>query len=209
MNIEIIAFYIAASFLVISSVGVVVSGNPIRSALFLILAFFSSSSLWILLQAEFLAILLILVYVGAVMVLFIYVIMIINLELSPLYKKFKAQTGLIWLIGVVIFTQLVLILTNRYLDPAQIPQSIRYGADYSNTEELGKLLFTQYLYPFEVAGMLLLLAIVSAIVLIAKEKREGKFQEPSEQNQVKKSDRLKIIKINSDEYKTDDLGETK
>ena len=193
--IETIAFYTAAFFMILSSAGVICARNPVRAAMFLILAFFSASSLWILLQAEFLAILLVLVYVGAVMVLFVYVIMMVNIDPSPLVQKIKAESSLLWFVGVAIFSQIVLIFSERFLIPAQMLVAPKKEASYSNTTEIGMSLFTDYLYVFELAGMMLLLAIVSAIVLVGKERQTSKFQEASSQSKVSKHDRLKIVKV--------------
>jgi NADH-quinone oxidoreductase subunit J len=191
ISIQLCAFYLFALLLISAAFMTVIARNPIRSALFLVLAFFSASALWILLEAEFLGLILILVYVGAVMTLFLFVIMTLNIHVAEKQYGFVsylpyAVVSIAVLLGILIY---VLSSTSA---PLNSP-----AADYSNTQALGDILYTQYAYPFEIVGILLLVAIIATIALSTKEKRLNKAIPPSKQLSVKKEDRLRIIKMQS------------
>ena len=167
MSVETIVFYLFATLLVGAASMVIFVRNPVYAALYLVLAFFSSAAIWMLLEAEFLAIVLVLVYVGAVMVLFLFVVMMLDINLSPLKEGFTRYLPVGLLIAVALAVELVVIIwykanvgTDAFPAPAPNPEG------YSNTEALGELLFTEYLWPFEIAAMVLLVAIVAAIALI-------------------------------------------
>jgi NADH-quinone oxidoreductase subunit J len=185
------AFFLFSAVLIMAALMTVIARNPIRSALFLVLAFFAASALWILLEAEFLGLVLILVYVGAVMTLFIFVIMTLNIDVTEKQRGFVS-----YLPYAVITVALLLGLLIYALFPSSAaldghPQS----ADFSNTQALGDILYTQYAYPFEIVGILLLVAIVATIALNVKEKRFNKAMAPEKQFKVKRADRLRIIKM--------------
>lgn len=194
MIIEKIIFYLFSAMLLISATMVVTSRDPVRAVLFLVLAFISASGLWLLLEAEFLAIILVLVYVGAVMVLFLFVVMMLNLNIAPLKAGFTRYAPLAILIAVALIGQVVwLFLDNQAIIP-ELVSLPRHAADYNNTEILGLALYSDYLYPFEIAGVILLVAIVAAIALTFRGSKNLRKQNISEQVKVTKADRLKIVK---------------
>lgn len=193
-----VVFYVFAALLVGSALMVVLTRNPVRSALFLVLSFFTSSVLWMMLQAEFLSLVLIFVYVGAVMTLFLFVIMMLNPDLSAMKARFVRYLPVVLLIFLA-FVGLMYVM----LEPSQLlsanAQLPNYGPNYSNVTAMGTLLFTRYLYPFELAAAILLVSIIAAIALAFHGKRPNtKSQRIAEQHLVTKADRLKIIKMESD-----------
>jgi len=167
--------------------------NPVHAALFLVLAFFSSAGLWLLLEAEFLAITLVLVYVGAVMVLFLFVVMMLDINLAPLREGFIRYLPVGGLVALLMVIALTAAVGPRYFGAATRPPP--HLADYSNTRELGQVLYTDYIYPFEIAAMILLVAIVAAIVLTMRGPRQTKAQRPSEQVAVRREDRVRLVKM--------------
>ena len=199
MSVEKILFYVFSAILVFAATMVITRKNPVHSALYLVLAFFTSSGLWILAEAEFLAIALVLVYVGAVMVLFLFVVMMLDIDLATI------RAGMIKYLPIGIITAVVMLVSmwlvvgpehfglDKYAAPA------RHAADYSNTEELGSMLYTVYMYPFEIAAVILLVAIVAAISLTLRRRPDTKYQNPSEQVTVRKADRLRVVKMDSEE----------
>ncbi len=196
MGIEQIIFYVFAGVLIAAAVSVVTVRNPVYAALFLILAFFSSSAIWIMLEAEFLGVVLILVYVGAVMVLFLFVIMMLDINIDILREGFIRYLPVGILVAAVVAAQMIYVLTSDSIKGFVAP--VRKDADYSNTEALGEVLYTEYVYPFEIAAVILLVAIIAAIVLTHRQRKPGtKSQNISEQVRVKSSDRLRIIKMDS------------
>lgn len=188
-------FYVFAAILVFASLRVITARNPVHSALFLVLAFFSASALWMLLEAEFLAISLVLVYVGAVMVLFLFVVMMVDLNMDKIRAGFWKNLPVATIVGSLIAFQMSVILLRGFWDPqaAAAPAQAE-----NNTLALGKLLFTEYLYPFEVAALILLVAMVAAIALTLRKRKDTKSQTPSQQVRVKSSDRLKIVSMAAD-----------
>ena len=196
--VEQIIFYLFSGMLVFSAVMVVVSRNPIHAALYLILSFFASSAIWLLLQAEFLAITLVLVYVGAVMVLFLFVVMMLDIEKVIVKEGFirYLPAGIGFAILMVIAIGLVVgsdyFLSEKYSAAKQL------DPDYSNTRELGLALYTQYLYQFEIAGAILLVAIIAAITLGMSKLKITKAQNPDKQVAVKKEERLRIVKMEAE-----------
>ncbi len=194
MLIEKIIFYCFAALMLFAATMVITSRQPVRAVLFLVLAFVSASALWLMLEAEFLAIILVLVYVGAVMVLFLFVVMMLNLNTAPLTQGFIRYLPLGILIGVLFVGQVIWLLVH---DKAIIPQFaalINRGSDYNNTKELGLVLYQHYLYPFEIAGVILLVAIVAAITLTYRGAKNSRKQNISLQVKVRKEDRLTIVK---------------
>jgi NADH-quinone oxidoreductase subunit J len=174
---------------------VITSRNPVHAALYLVLAFFQASGIWMLLKAEFLSITLVLVYVGAVMVLFLFVVMMIDINLDALKKDFWKHFPLAAFIGAVLALELASVLMGGFRSSQIAVDSAVSGAPVSNTRDLGVLLYTEYLYPLEIAAVILLVAIVSAIALTMRERKDTKAQDPGEQVKVKAADRLRMVKI--------------
>ena len=187
-----IVFYVLATILLLSGIRVITTRNPVHAALFLVLAFFTAAGIWLLLEAEFLAIALILVYVGAVMVLFLFVVMMLDINLDKLREGFWEYLPMAGLIGVLMVVEMTLVLAEKNLQPSQ---AVELPANYSNTAALGKVLYTDYLLPFELAAVVLLVAMIAAIVLTLRERKDNKSMNPSEQVKVKRSDRLRIVSM--------------
>lgn len=189
-----IIFYIFSGILLFSAVMVVSLRHPVRAVLFLVLAFFASAILWMLLQAEFLALVLIFVYVGAVMTLFLFVVMMLNLDVSPYQKGWVRYFPL----GVLLVGLLIALMW-RVIHAGSFPPETYYFTlqpeNYSNTQQLGQLLYTDYIYPFEIAAVLLLVAIVAAIALTFRGVKEQKSQRISEQLSVRKEDRIRLVHV--------------
>jgi NADH-quinone oxidoreductase subunit J len=192
MNFLDIVFYVFAGITVFAAMGVITARNPVNAALFLVLAFCSAAGIWMLLEAEFLAIVLVLVYVGAVMVLFLFVVMMLDINLVRLregfWRWFPFGAGIA---GVMVFEMIYVLGARQTSDTVH---AVVHPANYSNTKELGRLLYTDYVYPFELAAVLLLLAMVAAIALTLRRRVGVKSQKVSEQVQVKASDRVRIVK---------------
>jgi len=192
--IEQTVFYIFSALLLMSAGLMITVRNPVFAALFLILAFFSSSAIWLLLEAEFLAIVLVLVYVGAVMVLFMFVVMMLDINTSAMREGFIKYLPIGGLVAILMALSMGLVINAGEF--GLVSDSIqRHSADYSNTAELGMTLYTHYLYPFEIAGAILLVAIIAAIALTMRGPRSSKAQKPGDQVAVKSTDRLRIIKM--------------
>ena len=190
-----IVFYFLAAILLLAGLRVITARNPVHAALYLVLAFFTAAGIWLLLEAEFLAIALVLVYVGAVMVLFLFVVMMLDINLDRLREGFWRYLPVAGLIGVA---EMVMILGVKNFGLGRVAPPAPHAADYSNTAELGRLLYTDYLLPFELAAVVLLVAIVSAIALTLRERKDSKFIDPAEQVKVKRNDRLRIIKMDAE-----------
>jgi NADH-quinone oxidoreductase subunit J len=201
MNFTDLVFYFFAGMLVLAGLGVITSRNPVHSALFLVLSFFSCSALWLLLQAEFLAIVLVLVYVGAVMVLFLFVVMMLDINLTQMRQGFVRYLPIGALVALVMVAQMVWVVGPVGPDVfsgEQLDQAVVQSADYSNTKELGKVLYTDYVFPFEVAAVILLVAIVAAIALTMRRREMTKYQTPGKQVKVRKADRLRVVKMDAE-----------
>ncbi len=188
-------FYIFAAILIFAAIRVITARNPVHCALYLVLAFFTSAAIWLFLEAEFLAIVLVLVYVGAVMVLFLFVIMMLDINLVPLREGFTKYLPVGVLVAVLIVFQIAAVVGSRHFGLDAMPSPPRHGPDYSNTEELGGVLYTVYVYPFEIAAVILLVAIVAAIALTMRRRHDSKSQRPSEQVAVRREDRVRIVKM--------------
>ena len=200
MPVEQITFWLFSAILVVSALRVITARNPVHSVLFLVLCFFTAAGLWLLLEAEFLGILLVLVYVGAVMVLFLFVVMMLDINLELLREGFVRYLPLGALVGVVMVAQLALILGPEHFGEEHYAMPERAPADYSNTEHLGQVLYTEYLYQFEIAAVILLVAIIAAISLTLRKRPETtKYQSPSEQVRVGKTDRLRVVRMESED----------
>ncbi len=192
---ELFIFYIFAAILLFAAIRVVTARNPVHCALYLVLAFFTSAAIWLLLEAEFLAIVLVLVYVGAVMVLFLFVVMMLDINLAPLREGFARYLPIGILVAVLIATQIALVVGAKHFGLEVVPAPQRHGAGYSNTEELGSVLYTVYVYPFEIAAVILLVAIIAAISLTMRRRKGIKYQRPSSQVSVRREERVRIVKM--------------
>lgn len=198
--IEQIIFYIFAGLLIFSASMVITVRNPVFAVLFLVASFFSSAAIWLILQAEFLAIALVLVYVGAVMVLFLFVIMMLDINLVRMREGFARYLPFGILVAVLMVVAMGLIVGSGYFRTKGLDEAVtRLPVDTANTALLGQTLYTHYLYPFEVAGVILLVAIIAAIALTMRKPRSTKAQRPSLQVQTRKEDRLKIVKMQSEQ----------
>jgi NADH-quinone oxidoreductase subunit J len=193
-------FYLFSAILLFSAFRVITARNPVHAALFLVLAFFQAAAVWLLLKAEFLAISLVLVYVGAVMVLFLFVVMMLDIDVSQLRANFWKHFPIAAMVGVVIALEMAAVLMGGFRpeEPRAMPavaQAAAAGAQFSNTKELGRLLYSGYLFPLEIAAVILLVAIVAAIALTLRERKDSKHIDASLQVHVKARDRLKIVKV--------------
>jgi NADH-quinone oxidoreductase subunit J len=191
-------FYLFSALLLFASFRVITARNPVFAALFLVLAFFQAAALWILLKAEFLAIVLVLVYVGAVMVLFLFVVMMLDINVDALRAGFWKHFPLAASVGVLIALEMAAVLMGGFRtgeEPVSAPAVAQGAAQFSNTRELGKLLYSQYLYPLEVAAVILLVGIIAAIALTLRKRKDTKYTNPSEQVRVRAIDRKNLIKM--------------
>lgn len=192
-------FYIFAGILIFAASRVITVRNPVHAALFLVLAFFSSAGIWMLLEAEFLAITLVLVYVGAVMVLFLFVVMMLDINISVLREGFARYFPIGAIVGILIFIEIVLVVSSDTFSSQQLAASVADPNAVPNTVALGRLLYTVYLYPFEIAAVILLVAMVAAIALTMREARQTKAQKPEEQVKVRAQDRVRLVKVASED----------
>lgn len=195
MTFDQILFYVFSFWFIASSLAMIFSRNAAKAVLFLILSFFSAASIWILLEAEFLAITLILVYVGAVMVLFLFVIKMLNIDKSTLRAKFAGYLPLGLIVAAIIIAEMTLVLGGNQFGLDVVAAPARHGADYSNITVLATQLYTDYVYPFELAAVLLLIAIIAAITLVHRNELNRKKQSISEQVDVQAKDRVRIVSI--------------
>lgn len=194
MSFEQIIFYIFATILVFAGMRVITARNPVHAALFLVLCFVTSSAIWMLLEAEFLALTLVLVYVGAVMVLFLFVVMMLDINQAPLKEGFAKYLPLGGSVALIVVAEMALIIY-RNVTVERFPSPAAASADYSNTKALGGVLYTEYFYSFEIAAMILLIAIVAAISLTLRRRPETKKQVVGEQVKVRAADRLRMVKM--------------
>jgi len=193
-----ILFYVFGAVLVLAALGVITARNPVHCALFLVFAFLNSSVLWLLMEAEFLAVTLVVVYVGAVMVLWLFVVMMLDIDVATLRQGFTRYAPLGALIALIVVAQIGLVVWVRRLGLAEIPAQLPKPQGYSNTAELGHVLYTQYLYPFEVAAVILLVAIVAAITLTMRRRAGQKVQDVAAQVAVRAKDRLRVVKMEAE-----------
>jgi NADH-quinone oxidoreductase subunit J len=192
-------FYGFAAVLLFAAFKVITARNPVHAALYLVLAFFQASALWILLRAEFLAIALVLVYVGAVMVLFLFVVMMLDINLDGARKGFWKHFPLAAGVGALIALEMAAVLMGGFR-LSEVPKTAvmvgETAVQLSNTKELGKVLYSQYLYPLEVAAAILLVAMIAAIALTLRQRKDSKSVNPSDQIRVKSADRVRLVKMN-------------
>lgn len=198
MSFQEVIFYLFSLTLLLSAGAVVVARNTVHSALFLVLTFFTTSAIWLLLEAEFLAITLILVYVGAVMVLFLFVIMMLDVNLARLKEGFIQYLPVGILVALVMGAEMIMVVGSSKFGAEAYPLPVPKAADYSNTKDLGSVLYTEFVLQFELAAVILLVAIIAAIALTMRRRPNTKYQSPNKQTMVKKADRLRIIKMDSE-----------
>jgi len=185
-------FYAFAAIMILAATRVITARNPVHAALFLVLAFFSAAGIWMLLEAEFLAIVLVLVYVGAVMVLFLFVVMMLDIDTGRLRENFWSYLPVASFVGVIIVLEMAAVLWKSFL--SFDTQAVAAG-NIGGTKELGILIFTKYVYGFEIAAAILLVAIVAAVALTLRKRKDTKHFDPADAVRVKRNDRLKIVKI--------------
>ncbi|MBI5330695.1 MAG: NADH-quinone oxidoreductase subunit J [Betaproteobacteria bacterium] len=192
MEFSSLVFYVLSAILLLASLRVITARNPVHAALALVLAFFSAAGLWMLLEAEFLAITLVLVYIGAVMVLFLFVVMMLDINLAQLRQGFWSYLPAGLLVGGLMVAEMFLVLGGKDLGLAA---PAAHAADYSNTKELGRLLYTEYVYPFELAAVVLLVAMIAAIALTHRKRPGNKSINPAVQVRVKRDERVYLVNI--------------
>ena len=190
-------FYSLAAILLFAGLRVITARNPVHAALFLVLAFFTAAGIWLLLEAEFLAIALVLVYVGAVMVLFLFVVMMLDINLDKLREGFWDYLPMAGFIGVLMAIEMVMVLGGKHFGVDRVTAPAPHPAGYSNTAELGRQLYTDYLLPFEIAAVVLLVAIIAAITLTLRRRKDTKYIDPAEQVRVKRADRIRLVSMES------------
>ena len=196
MNLETLIFYLLSALTVFAALRVITSRNPVHAALFLVLAFFSTAGIWLLLEAEFLALTLVLVYVGAVMVLFLFVVMMLDINLERLRVGFWKWFPFAVVLAVVLLVEMVMVLGSSQTAGTGA-QVMKHAANYSNTKELGRLIYTEYVYAFELAAVLLLVAIIAAIALTHRHRVGTKSQVHAAQIQVRRNDRVRLVSVTS------------
>jgi NADH-quinone oxidoreductase subunit J len=197
-------FYFFAAIMIFAALRVITARNPVHSALFLVLAFFTAAGLWMLLEAEFLAIALVLVYVGAVMVLFLFVVMMLDVNMDRLREGYWDYLVPALIVAGVMVAEMALVLGGRYFDLEGMPQPAPHAAGYSNTRELGSLIYTDYVYPFEIAAVILLVAIVAAIALTLRHRKDTKYIDPARQLKVRRADRVRMVSMPSEKRAGED-----
>lgn len=208
MSFELILFYWFSAVLVGAATAVITVRNAVHAALFLVLTFFTSAAIWLLLEAEFLAIALVLVYVGAVMVLFLFVVMMIDVNTAAMREGFARYLPVGAVVAAVMAVEMFLVVGARNFGFDRFGPMERRAADYSNTRELAETLFTEFYYPFEVAGVILLVAIIAAIVLTLRKRPDSKYQDPARQVRVHKADRLRVVSMPVEQRRRPEGGES-
>src|SRR5450830_1916484 len=198
MDVKTALFYVFSAVLLFAAFRVITARNPVHAVLFLVLAFFQAAMVWMLLKAEFLAITLVLVYVGAVMVLFLFVVMMLDVNLDSVRKGFWKHFPLAVTVGAIIALEMSYVLMGGFREPPKLASAAgQIGDQVSNTKELGKLLYSEYLYPLEIAAVILLVAIVAAIALTLRKRKDSKHMDPAEQVRAKRIDRVSLVKMKS------------
>ncbi len=195
MDFKTVLFYVFAAILIFAATRVITARNPVHAVLFLVLAFFSAAGIWLLLKAEFLAIVLVLVYVGAVMVLFMFVVMMLDIHMDKLRTGFWGYLPMAVTIGVVIVLEMAGVLFGFWRPEQQAPTNVGH---IGGTKELGKLIFTQYVYAFEIAGVVLLVAIIAAVSLTLRRRKDTKHFDPAKAVKVQRADRIRLVSMVAD-----------
>jgi NADH-quinone oxidoreductase subunit J len=190
-------FYLFSAVMLFASFRVITARNPVYAALYLVLAFTQAAALWMLLKAEFLAITLVLVYVGAVMVLFLFVVMMLDIDMAGLRQGFWKHFPLAGFLGSVVALEMVAVVLGgfRTVDLVQPSSAVDVSVQVSNTKELGKLLYSQYVYPLEIAAFILLVAMIAAIALTLRQRKDSKYTSPADQVRVKANERMVVVKM--------------
>ncbi|HEY5790361.1 MAG TPA: NADH-quinone oxidoreductase subunit J [Gammaproteobacteria bacterium] len=195
MGFDKLVFYVFAAVLVFAALRVITCRNPVHAVLYLVLCFINSAGLWLLLEAEFLAITLVLVYVGAVMVLFLFVVMMLDINLAEMRRGFYGFLPVGAGVALLLIVEMWLVVRAKAFSVEQIGTGTRHAADYSNTKALGGVLYTEYVYAFEIAAVILVLAIVAAIALTLRKRPETRYQDPARQVSVRREDRVRLVKM--------------
>ncbi|MCX7961030.1 MAG: NADH-quinone oxidoreductase subunit J [Burkholderiales bacterium] len=193
MAFETVLFYAFGAVLLAAALRVITARNPVHAALYLVLAFVTAAALWLLLHAEFLALALVLVYVGAVMVLFLFVVMMLDVNLERLREGFRQHLPLALAVGVLMAVEMALVLLHRWQGVAAPPRAL--APEDSNTRALGRLLYTQYAYAFELAAVVLLVAIVAAIALTLRRRKDRRLVDPAEQVRARRAERVRLVSL--------------
>ncbi len=194
MDFQTAVFYVFAAILVFAALRVIIVRNPVHAALWLVLCFFTAAAIWLLLKAEFLAIALVLVYVGAVMVLFLFVVMMLDINFDNLRKNFKSYIPVGGIVGILVLLEMALVIIGSGVAGNTAVAMVQE----SNTQALGRLLYVEFVYPFEVAAVVLLVAIVAAIALTHRKPRGAKYQDASAQVKVQRADRVRLVNVPSE-----------
>ena len=194
---ETFVFYLFSTFMVLSALMVITVHNPVRAAFFLVLTFFASAAVWLLLEAEFLAVILIIVYVGAVMVLFLFVVMMLDINIAELKRGFVKNLPLAIIVALSMFATIYFVVSGEHFGVESFAIPVRHAADYSNIAELGQVLYTEYVFSFEIAAVILLVGIVAAISLTLRRRPNTRHQKIEDQVAVKSEDRLRVVKVDS------------
>ena len=198
MSVEQFIFYVFAGLTIAASLMVITAKNPIQAALSLVLTFFLSAGIWLMLEAEFLAISLVLVYVGAVMVLFLFVVMMLDINIAQLRAGFIRYFPIGLLVAVALAVLLVMAVGPAHFGLEYFAEPARHAADYSNVREIGRVMYTVYVYPFEIAAVILVVAIIAAIALTLRQRPETKRQDPTKQVAVERADRMRVVEMESE-----------
>jgi NADH-quinone oxidoreductase subunit J len=205
MEFKTVLFWAFSAILIFGALCVITARNPVHAALFLVLSFFSASAIWMLLKAEFLSIVLVLVYVGAVMVLFLFVVMMLDINLDKIREGFWRYFPLAAAIGVIIALEMAFVLLRGFWElDKSVPAA---SANIGNTKELGKLIYTQYVYAFEIAAVILLVAIVAAVALTMRRRKDTKYFDPGAAVKVKRDDRIRIVRMKAESERTNGVAE--
>ena len=195
MSFSTFTFYAFAVILIFAGLRVITTRNPVHAALWLVLSFFTAAALWLLLRAEFLAIALVLVYVGAVMVLFLFVVMMLDVNFDSLRQHFRSYLPIGAAVGALELFEMALVIVESAIGRTALEPPPPTG---SNTRALGQLLYVEYVYPFEIAAVVLLVAIIAAIALTHRERKERKYQDPGRQVKVRREDRVRLVNLPSE-----------
>ena len=194
MTFSTFVFYLFSAILVFAALRVITTRNPVHAALWLVLCFFTAAGVWILLKAEFLAIALVLVYVGAVMVLFLFVVMMLDVNFDSMRSNFKSYVPVAATVGFLVLLEMTLVILGARIGGGAAPAA----AQGSNTKALGRLIYVDFVYPFEIAAVVLLVAIIAAISLTHRTRRKTKHQDPGAQVKVRREDRVRLVDIASE-----------
>ncbi len=198
MEFKTFVFYFLATIMVLAALGVITARNPVHAALFLVLTFFNAGGIWLLLEAEFLAVTLVMVYVGAVMVLFLFVVMMLDINLDRLREGFWSYLPVGALVGILMLVEMAMVLGGPYFGLEVMPAPPAAAETFSNTRELGRVLYTDYVYPFELASLVLLVAMVAAVALTLRKRKGLKSIPPSEQVAVRREGRVELVKMRAE-----------